>query len=77
MNYHLLKLVITLECMIILILHGVLMLKKTFVLFADPVTHGVDGSNKVLGEYRNLAYTLQQIAGGTGDLKIYQQILNK
>ena len=51
--------------------------EKTFGLFTDPLTHGVDGSNEILGQPKNLAYTLQQLAGGEGSLTIYQEILNK
>lgn len=51
--------------------------EKTFGLFTDPVTHGVDGSNKVLGQPKNIAYTFQRLAGGSGDLTLYQEILNK
>ena len=50
--------------------------EKTFGLFTDPVTHGVDGSNKKLAEPKNLAYVFQRLAGGSGDLTIYQEILN-
>ena len=49
--------------------------EKTFGLFTDPLTHGVDGANAVLAEPKNLAYTFQQIAGGEGKLTIYQEIL--
>ncbi len=51
--------------------------EKSFGLFTDPLTHGVDGSNKILCEPKVLAYTFQKLAGGSGDLTIYQQILNK
>ena len=50
--------------------------EKTFGLFTDPVTHGVDGSNKVLAEPKNIAYVFQRLAGGSGDLTIYQELLN-
>ena len=49
--------------------------EKTFGLFTDPVTHGVDGSNKVLAEPKNIAYVFQRLAGGSGNLTIYQDLL--
>ena len=49
--------------------------EKTFGLFTDPLTHGVDGSNTSLAEPKNLAYTFQLLAGGSGDLTIYQEKL--
>ena len=51
--------------------------EKTFGLFTDPTTHGVDGSNTVLAQPKNIAYTFQQLAGGNGDLKIYENRLKK
>lgn len=51
--------------------------EKTFGLFTDPLTHGVDGSNPVLCKPKITAYTFQSLAGGEGDLTVYQQLLNK
>ena len=39
------------------------------------VNYSVDGSNKKLAEPKNLAYVFQRLAGGSGDLTIYQEIL--
>ena len=48
---------------------------KVFCLFTDPLSHGIDGSNKVLAAPKETAYKFQELAGGTGSLTAYQDFI--
>lgn len=50
--------------------------EKQFGLFTDPITHGADNSNEILAKPKITAYTYQQMAGGSGSLTIYQELVN-
>lgn len=49
--------------------------EKYFGLFTDPLSHGIDGSNKVLAAPKETAYKFQELAGGTGSLTVYQDFI--
>ena len=46
--------------------------EKTFGLFTDPKSHGVDNENPTLAAPKTSAYKYQEVAGGTGSLTLYQ-----
>lgn len=46
--------------------------EKTFGLFTDPISHGVDNENPDLGSPKTSAYAYQESAGGNGSLTLYR-----
>lgn len=46
--------------------------EKTFGLFTDPKSHGVENENPTLAAPKTSAYKYQEVAGGTGSLTLYQ-----
>jgi hypothetical protein len=50
--------------------------RDLYGLFHDPMSHGTDNVNPVLGAPKTSAYTYQTMAGGSGSLTVYQEVLN-
>ena len=46
--------------------------EKTFALFTDPKSQGVENENPTLAAPKTSAYKYQEVAGGTGSLTLYQ-----